>query len=123
MMSNEIGLRVKTLREEKGYTLEEVGKFLHVARATVQRYESGVITKIPSDKIEMLAQLFDVSPGYIMGWMPKAGTDAHGDAELHLISIFRKLNADGQEYVLEQAKYALGKSFYVKKEGSATGFF
>ena len=123
MTSNEIGLRVKKLREEKGYTLEEVGRFLNVSRATVQRYESGVITKIPSDKVELLANLFNVSPGYIMGWTAKDNTDANDDIELQLLSLFRKLNTDGQEYVLEQARYALGKSFYVKKEKSAVGSF
>ena len=120
-MTNEIGLRVKRLRESKNFTLEEVGNRINASKATVQRYESGVITKIPSDKVELLAKVFNVTPGYIMGWedKPTPGRELSDNLEITLIALFRKLNADGQEYVLEQAKYALGKSFYVKKEESA----
>ena len=66
--TNTIGKRIKSLRTSKKLTLEEVGKFLGVGRATVQRYESGIISGIPSDKIELMAKLYNVSPGYIMGW-------------------------------------------------------
>jgi len=66
-----IGERIKNLRIKKGCTLEEVGKFIGVNRATVQRYESGIIPGIPSDKIELLANFFNVTPAYIMGWEDK----------------------------------------------------
>ena len=49
-------------------TLEEVAKYLGIGRPTVFKYETGAVTSIPSDKIEMLARLFNVSPAFIMGW-------------------------------------------------------
>ncbi len=55
-------------RKELGYTLEYLAKKLKVSRQTVQRYESGVIGNIPSDKIEMLAAALDCSPAQLMGW-------------------------------------------------------
>lgn len=64
-----IAERLKWLRKErKKITLEELSKKVGVARATVQRYESGVIPNIPSDKIELLAEALDTTPGFIMGW-------------------------------------------------------
>lgn len=63
-----IGERIKELRNQRNMTLEEVGNYLNIARATVHKYECGKITNIPHDKILQLAQLFNVSPAYIAGW-------------------------------------------------------
>ena len=45
------GDRIKKLRNELGLTLEEVAKKVGTSRQTIQRYESGEISNIPSDKI------------------------------------------------------------------------
>lgn len=62
------GERLKKLRDEYNMTLEEVGAYIGVKRQTVCKYESGIITNVPSDKIEAIARLFSVSPAYLMGW-------------------------------------------------------
>lgn len=66
-----IGARLKQLRKENGYTQEMLAKRLNVTPQTVYKYERGVITNIPSDKVEQIAKLFKVSPAYIMGWSSK----------------------------------------------------
>lgn len=63
-----LGDRIRFLRKQNKMTLDEVGKYLKVGRATVLRYENGIITNVPSDKIEAIARLFSVSPAYLMGW-------------------------------------------------------
>lgn len=63
-----IGQRIKQKRIEKNMTLEEVGKVAGVSRATIQRYESGTITNIPSDRIESIAKALKTTPAYLMGW-------------------------------------------------------
>lgn len=73
-----IGERLRKLRLDKNMTLEEVGKRLNISRQTLQRYESGVIGNIPSDKIENLAEIYNTSPAYIMGWEEKI-TDSEID--------------------------------------------
>lgn len=60
--------RIKKLRQEKQMTLEEVSKIVGVSRQTIQKYENGIISNIPSDKIELLAKALDTTPAYIMGW-------------------------------------------------------
>lgn len=60
--------RIKLRRHEMHITLEDVARRIGVTRATVQKYESGVISNIPSDKIEALAQALNCSPAYLMGW-------------------------------------------------------
>jgi len=36
--------------------------------AVFYKYENNIITNIPSDKIEGLARVFNISPAVIMGW-------------------------------------------------------
>ena len=49
-------------------TLEEVGNRIGVSKQTLYKYENNIITNIPSDKVEGLAKIFNVSPALIMGW-------------------------------------------------------
>lgn len=60
--------RLKSQRAHKNMTLEEVARKVGVTRATIQKYENGIIANIPSDKIEALAEALDTTPAYIMGW-------------------------------------------------------
>ncbi|WP_238882074.1 helix-turn-helix domain-containing protein [Clostridium sp. YIM B02551] len=64
----EMNERIKQRREELGLTLQEVGEYLGVSKATVQRYESGEIKNLKLDSIEKLAEILKVSPAYLMGW-------------------------------------------------------
>lgn len=52
-------------------TLEEVAKIVGVTRATIQKYENGIISNVPSDKIELLARAFHTTPSRLMGWEPE----------------------------------------------------
>lgn len=60
--------RLRQLREEKDMTLEEIGNILGVGRATIYKYEHGIITNVPPDKVHQLADLFGVTRPYMMGW-------------------------------------------------------
>ena len=70
-----IAKRLKEKREEKGYTLEEAAKYINVSKVTLHRYENLTILNIPSDKIEILAKLYETTPKYIMGWDDEKNTD------------------------------------------------
>lgn len=59
---------IKFRRKECGLTLDDVGKKIGVTKQTVQKYENGVISNIPSDKIELLARALRCTPSYLMGW-------------------------------------------------------
>lgn len=89
-----IGENIRELRKSKGMTLEDVGKFLHVGRSNVSKYERGEIS-VPYNKIIALSNLFQVTPGYLMGWETKDRT-----RETELLVAFEKLNADGREKVI-----------------------
>lgn len=63
-----IGDRIRSMRLSKGLTQEEVGRHIGTTKQTLYKYETGIITNIPIDKIDAIAKLFDVSPAYLMGW-------------------------------------------------------
>ncbi len=67
-MNETIGARLKELRLQKEYTQEYVGNIIGVSKQTLYKYENGIVTNIPSDKIEALAKVYGVTPDYIMGW-------------------------------------------------------
>ena len=62
------GEEFRDLRKSKGLTLKDVAKALHTTEQTINKYELEVVRNIPLDKIEKLANLYGVSPAYIMGW-------------------------------------------------------
>lgn len=78
--------RLKLLREQNRMTLEDVATHIGVGRATVYKYENGIITNVPSDKIELLAKLFNVSPAYLMGWEELDWQPAEKTIEARIIS-------------------------------------
>ncbi len=63
-----IGERIKYLRKKNGMTQTDIAKKLNIATQTVFKYEKNIVTSIPMENIEKLAELFDVTPAYIMGW-------------------------------------------------------
>lgn len=60
--------RIRILREEKGISQVELAERIGVSKQNMYKYENDIITNIPSDKIEAMAKVLNVSPGYIMGW-------------------------------------------------------
>ena len=68
MVQINIGERLKNLRLQHGFTQEEVGRKINVSKQTLYKYENGIITNIPSDKIELMAAIYNTSPAYLMGW-------------------------------------------------------
>lgn len=63
-----IGERIKSCREKANLTQDELAKRLATTKQTIYKYENNIVTNIPSDKIEKMAELFNVTPGFLMGW-------------------------------------------------------
>lgn len=63
-----IGARLRELRKAQGMTLEELAMSIGTSKQTVQRYEKGVISNIPTEKIEALARALGTTPGSLLGW-------------------------------------------------------
>lgn len=73
------GERLKELREARGLSQEYVGKYIGTSKQNIYKYEAGIITNIPLDRLERMAELFDVSPGYITGWLDEFNREDFDD--------------------------------------------
>lgn len=63
-----IGSRIKAAREAKKMTQEELGAACGTTKQSIFKYETGVVTNIPLDKLEKIANVLDMSPATLMGW-------------------------------------------------------
>lgn len=66
-------------RKKLGLTLEELALKVGISKQTAQKYEKGIITNIPSDKIEKIADALGCSPAYLMGWEKEEPTSTQED--------------------------------------------
>jgi len=56
------------MRKAKGLTLESLAEMVGTSRQTIHRYENGIISNIPPEKVVLLAEALDTTPSSLMGW-------------------------------------------------------
>lgn len=103
--------RIKSLIEASGKSYLELEKATGIKKSSLQRYASGVTTKIPLDVIEKLSVTFNVSQEYLMGWDEKENSPSEvqlTEGEKMLLDLFSKVPADQQQLVLQMIRAALG---------------
>ena len=61
------GDRIRSLRIAKDITQEELANRLKTTKQTISKYEKGIVTNIPSDRVEEMARILDTTPEYILG--------------------------------------------------------
>ena len=106
-----IGLRIKDAREKQNMTLDDVAKRCRTTRQTIFKYENGIVTNIPYDKIELLAAALNVTPSYLFGWEEnkKAPDELQlTEGEKMLLDLFNRVPEDQQQLVLQMIRAALG---------------
>lgn len=95
---NTVGERIKKLRKEHDMTQEELGAILGVQKATVQKYEKGVVTNIKPEVIECLGEVFEVSPSYLMGWEEKHDSQSLAKEVSMIEQIHQRFGLSGVEF-------------------------
>lgn len=115
-----LGERIKKLREMRNLTLEDVGNYVGVNKATVQRYESGNID-IKRNVAIKLAEILQSTPSYIMGWSDEIGFDfvqenpcSLSQIEAQIINNYRSLNTEGQERAINYLDDLISSGKYIK---------
>jgi transcriptional regulator with XRE-family HTH domain len=83
-----IGERIRKRRLEIGLTAEAVADALNKNRATIYRYESNEIEKLPIIVLEPLAKILKTTPAYLMGWVEESPTKKE-DAIVDILSRLR----------------------------------
>ena len=117
------GKRIKFLREKAGMSQDELSQKLNTTKQTIYKYEMGIVTNIPSDKIEKMALIFHISPAYIMGWTDEI-TPTNSDTsfstlseeEQKILKNFRTLNDLGKSRALEYVEDLTYNEKYTREQ-------
>jgi len=97
--------KLKKRRVDMGLTLQEIADIVGVERPTVQRYESGKISKIDTLTVEKLADAVRCNPAYLVGWTDNPSllenSTEYSFDEKKVIEDYRSLSKEGQEKAIE----------------------
>lgn len=89
-----IGDRIKQRRKFLGLSVDELAEKLGKNRATIYRYESSDIEKLPTTVLEPLADALKTTPAYLMGWEEPADTlTVLPQDKIHMIPVFGSVAA------------------------------
>ena len=95
-----VGERIKNVRIKRGLSQVELADKVGLSKQTLYKYENDIITNIPSDKIEAIADVLKTKPSILMGWQE------------HLEEFLEREKNDVQEY--EKAKWLVGTNETIK---------
>lgn len=65
-------------------TQTELAKKIGVNKQLIYKYETGTITNIPSDRIEIIAKELETTPAYLMGWDDTKKSNAEDELFIQL---------------------------------------
>ena len=102
--------RIKALIDNSGMSYQELEKATGIKKSSLQRYASGVTTKIPLDVIEKLSVTFHVSQEYLMGWDEKKNSSDERElteGERQMLDLFKPVPEDQQALVMDMIRAAL----------------
>lgn len=123
---NIMGKRIKECREQAGLTQEELGEKLGLQRAAINKYEKGHVENMKRATIKRMADIFDVSPSWLMGFEEDYQEDYpedpiprtkealleyfHKNPQLKvLFSLSEDLSEDDLDYLVKLAKRMKGE--------------
>ncbi len=109
-----LGERIRAAREGRKMTQEELGALCGTTKQTIFKYEMGIVTNIPLDRLELLAQKLDVTPAYLLGW--EGGMPLLPEKLEELAIPFGKLDESGQDKVIGYASDLVESGKYLRPE-------
>lgn len=104
-----IGDRIRYYRESKGMTMDELGKAVGVNASTINKYEKGIVTNIPIERLKLIANALDVEARDLVDWFDEDVDDLREELKTNpdlriLLSASAKLNADDLRQLVRMAK-------------------
>ena len=98
---NNLGNKIKELRELNNLSKTELGDLLNVTMETIYKYENNIIKNIPINNIVKLAEIFRISPSYLLGWNDSENID------IELLKLLQQLNSIEQAEIKGMVKQLL----------------
>lgn len=98
---------IKYLRLKNNMTQEQLGNVIGVQKSAIRKYESGMVQNIPRSSIKKMAEIFNVSPSYLMGFEEEKETPDEPqltEGERFMLEIFRQIPEEQQQVFLEMGR-------------------
>lgn len=109
------GERLKALRKSAGISAEYIAEKIGVSPSTIYRYENNDIASMKIDKLKAIATILDTDASYLLGWQDDSSSSNHlTPSESSLIRLFRDMNGDGQQKILDYANDLHASRLYIK---------
>lgn len=108
-----VGDRIRKVREYSGISQTDLAKRVKIAKQTLYKYEMNIITNIPSNTIENIAEILKISPAYLMGWEDNLTTDnadlipdiLSDDVLIEHIKKLKQLSKEHQQTIYDNIAY------------------
>ena len=97
-----VGLNIRKAREAYGMSQTDLSKKIGVSKQTLYKYENEIVTNIPSDKIEKIAEVLRVEPGDLMGWEHEV--PEYEPNMLTLIDLYSRCDEKGKAALMSLAR-------------------
>lgn len=110
--------KFKELRKSRNLSQQQLADYLHTSKSSVNMYERG--EREPGlEMLEAIADYFNVDMDYLMGKAEIANQALSSVLfpnanEQELIKIYRNVNEDGQDYIMQTARMVEGTERYQK---------
>lgn len=64
----DLGEKIRVLRIKSHLTQEELAKKLNTSKQTIGKYEKGIVTNLPLNRVYELAMALNTTPAYLLDW-------------------------------------------------------
>ena len=81
------GQNLRSMRKERGMSMADLAERIGTSRQTVHRYESGVISNVPPERVEAIAATLGTSPSRLMGW----GVEKQRHGSMHAVPMLGEI--------------------------------
>ena len=111
-----IGAKIKELREARNMSLDDVAKLCGTTRQAIYKYENGIVTNIPYDRILLLSKALNTTPAILLGFSSNGEENKISldgleltEGEIAFIRLLRRVPAEDKPVVIEKILSALDK--------------
>lgn len=115
--------KFKELRKSRNLSQQQLADYLHTSKSSVNMYERG--EREPGlEMLEAIADYFNVDMDYLLGKAEVANKALFNNPPLklpnadeqELLTIYRNVNQEGQDYIMQTARMVEGTERYQKYE-------
>lgn len=107
-----IGERIAAFRLKRGMTQTELADAIGENKQLIYKYEKGIITNIPLQKVEAMAKALLCTPAELTGWDAPAHATEPELPEITLIArAGKKMSPDQRDLMLRWARMTFPEAF------------